>query len=987
MRTEQDTLTTTPNRLHPKQGEVIDRSATIRFTFDGVEYTAYPGDTVASALTAAGVKVLSRSFKYHRPRGVLCCSGHCPNCLVQIGDEPNVRACTRPVEAGMNVHAQNVWPSLNRDLLSLTQLGSRFMPVGFYYKTFIRPQKLWPLYEHTLRHIAGLGEVNLDTPPGEFDKQYLHTDVVVAGGGPAGISAALSAAEAGSQVLLFDENPDLGGHLRFTVPLESPSTTSRSEDPDESGHASKELPELLEAIDQQPNITVFADTSVLGWYQDNWLCAVKGARLFKIRTKSMVVATGAYETPLIFDNNDLPGVMLGSAVQRLVHLFGVLPGRQVVIVTANEDGWDVAADLQSLGVNVAAIVDEREPNACSSPYQDGLVNAGVPVFYRHTILEALGSNAVSGAKIARLDERGEISPLTAQSLQCDLIVTSIGWTPATELAYMTGGKSEYNEDRAEILPVSTPPGVYVAGRAAGTHAVDSQIAEAQQAGSNAAAFVGFGEFDEQTAQSSGVLEPRRTSDRVCVPGKKKRFVCYCEDVTDEDVETAIAEGYDSIELLKRYSTISMGPCQGAMCSMNTIHLCARANGWTVQETGTTTARPPTTPVTLGALAGQNMEPVQTTPIHQWHLDQGADMMVAGLWLRPNHYGDPAAETLGVRNRVGLIDVSPLGKLQLTGPGVPELLERIYINQWDNLRVGRVRYGVMCNDEGVVLNDGVCAHLRDDTWYMTTTSTGATTIFEWLQWWLQSGWGEGVHLTDLTDTYSAFNLAGPQSRAVLEKLTERNLANKAFPYMRIRSAKIAEVPCRLLRIGFTGELSYEIHCPSGYALHVWEALMDAGREFGIAPFGVEAQRILRLEKAHLIVGQDTDAMSDPLSANMAWAVKLDKPDFLGKPSLMRISAEGPKQLLVGFKMVEPDVVPDEGLQIVQPEADGSLKIIGWVTSSRFSPTLEEAIGLCWLPADLASQNGAPFTIRMDGHLAEARVHHGAFYDPDGERLRT
>ena len=972
MRTKQDILTTAPNRLPPKQGEVIDRSSTIRFTFDGVECTAHPGDTVASALAAAGVKILSRSFKYHRPRGLLCCSGHCPNCLVQIGDEPNVRACTRPVEAGMDVRAQNVWPSLNRDLFSLTQLGSRFMPVGFYYKTFIRPQRLWPLYEHTLRHAAGLGEVNLDTPSGEFDKQYLHTDVVVVGGGPAGVSAALSAAEAGAQVLLFDENTALGGRLRFTVPLELSSATN--------------LPEQLAAVNREPNITVFTDTSVLGWYQDNWLCAVKGTRLFKIRTKSVVVATGAYETPLIFDNNDLPGVMLGSAVQRLLHLFGVLLGRQVVIVTANEDGWDVAADLQSSEVNVAAIVDEREPNACSSPYREGLTNAGIPVFYRHTILEALGSKTVRGAKIARLNERGEIIPATAQSLRCDLIVTSMGWTPATELAYMAGGKSEYNEEQAEVLPVSAPPGIYVVGRAAGIHAVDSQIDAAQRAGSNAAGFAGFGELDESAAPSSGISEPRRTSDRVCVPGKKKRFVCYCEDVTDEDVETAIAEGYDSIELLKRYSTISMGPCQGAMCSMNTIHLCARANGWSVQETGTTTARPPTTPVTLGALAGQNMEPVQTTPIHQWHLDHGADMLVAGLWLRPNHYGDPAAEAICVREQVGLIDVSPLGKLQLTGPGVPKLLERIYTNQWDNLRVGRVRYGVMCNDEGVVLNDGVCAHLQDETWYMTTTSTGATTVFEWLQWWLQSGWGEGIHLTDLTDTYSAFNLAGPQSRVVLEKLTERNLSNKAFPYMRIRSATVADVPCRLLRLGFTGELSYEVHCPSGYALHVWEALMAAGREFGIAPFGVEAQRILRLEKGHIIVGQDTDAMSDPLSANIAWAVKLDKPDFLGKPSLMRISTEGPKQLLVGFKMAEPDVVPDEGLQIVETEADGRLKIVGWVTSSRFSPTLEEAIGLCWLPPGIASQDGASFTIRMDGHLAEARVHHGAFYNPDGERLR-
>ncbi len=976
MQTEQDTLKTTPNRLHPKQGEVIDRSTTIRFTFDGVKYIAHPGDTVASALTAAGVKVLSRSFKYHRPRGLLCCAGHCPNCLVQIGDEPNVRACMRSVEAGMDVRAQNVWPSLNRDLLSLTQLGSRLMPVGFYYKTFIRPKKLWPLYEHTLRHAAGLGEVDIDTPSGKFDKQYLHTDVVVVGSGPAGISAALGAAEGGAQVLLFDENSALGGHLRFTVPLHS-SLPSQ---------VSKDLPELLEALSQQPNVTAFTDTSVLGWYQDNWLCAAKGARLFKIRTKSVVVATGAYETPLIFDNNDLPGVMLGSAAQRLLHLFGVLPGRQVVIVTANEDGWDVAADLQALGVNVAAIVDEREHNACSSPYRDGLANIGVPVFYRHTIREAIGSSAVSGAKIVRLDGRGEIAPATTQVLQCDLIVTSMGWTPATELLYMAGGKSEYSADRAETVPVSTPPGIYVAGRAAGIHAVDSQITEAWQAGSNAATFAGFGEFDELAAQASDISEPRRTSERVCVPGKKKRFVCYCEDVTDEDVETAIAEGYDSIELLKRYSTISMGPCQGAMCSMNTIHLCARANGRTVQETGTTTARPPIAPVTLGALAGQNVEPVQTTPIHQWHLDHGANMMVAGLWLRPNHYGDPAAEAVCVRKQGGLIDVSPLGKLQLTGPGVPKLLERIYTNQWHNLRVGRVRYGVMCNDEGVVLNDGVCAHLKDETWYMTTTSTGATAVFEWLQWWLQSGWGEGVHLTDLTDTYAAFNLAGPQSRTVLEKLTARNLANKAFPYMRIRSAKIADVPCQLLRIGFTGELAYEVHCPSGYALHVWEALMDVGRELGIAPFGLEAQRILRLEKGHIIVGQDTDAMSDPLSANMAWAVKLNKPDFLGKPSLMRISAEGPKQLLVGFKMVDPDVVPAEGLQVVAPEVDGRLKIIGWVTSSRFSPTLEEAIGLCWLPADLASQNGASFTIRMGGDLKAAHVHHGAFYDPSGERLR-
>jgi len=361
-------------------------------------------------------------------------------------------------------------------------------------------------------------------------------------------------------------------------------------------------------------------------------------------------------------------------------------------------------------------------------------------------------------------------------------------------------------------------------------------------------------------------------------------------------------------------------------------------------------------------------------------------MVAGLWLRPQQYEDPSTEVTAVRERVGIIDVSPLGKLKLTGPGVTRLLERIYVNRWNKLARGRVRYGLMCNDEGVVLDDGVCAHVREGEWYMSTTSTGSAGIFEWIQWWVQSGWGEGVHVTDLTEAYSAFNLAGPRSRAVLRKLTDRDLGNKRFPYMRTRSANVAGVPCRLLRIGFTGELSYEIHCPSGYALSVWEALMEAGEEFGIAPFGVEAQRVLRLEKAHIIVGQDTDATSDVISANMAWAVKLDKHDFLGKRTLVRVSEEGPKQLLVGFKMVHPGVVPEEGMQVVAGKLEGEWNAIGWVSSSRFSPTLGEAIGLCWLPPDLAGQNGVSFTIFINGALEKARVHHGAFYDPEGKRLR-
>jgi sarcosine oxidase subunit alpha len=871
----------------------------------------------------------------------------------------------------MKVSAQNVWPALDKDVMSLTGLADRFMPVGFYYKTFMRPRQLWPFYERTLRKAAGLGVVDQDTPWGTFDKQYLHGEVAVVGGGPSGMRAALSAARAGARVLLFDTDPRLGGHLQWRP--ESDSV----------------LAELPQEVESNSHIEIFTNTTILGWYQDNWLAAVRGNRLFKIRAGAIVVATGTIEVPPLFDNNDLPGVMLGSAVQRLLNLYGVSPGKRVVVVTANHDGWNLAADLHAYGIELAGVVDERATSNHAAA--SDLAVAGVPIFNQSVIRSARGKSAVSAAVISGIDDRGDVVSGSDHVLACDVIAVSTGWSPALDLLYTAGGKSVYNDARAEMSADPIPPGLFLTGSANGADALDVRMDDGQLAGQRAAAFLELtdppSDADVSDLERRKSVADRRTSDRISAQSGKKRFVCFCEDVTDVDVSTAIAEGYDSVELLKRYSTISMGPCQGKMCSLNALRLCSLIKDQTIQETGRTTSRPPTTPVSFGALAGQNMEPVQVSSVHDWHLEHGARMMVAGPWLRPEHYGNATSEVEGVRNRVGLIDVSPLGKFQLTGTGVPYLLERLYINQWRELRKGRVRYGVMCNDEAVVIDDGVCAHLDENTWYLSTTSTGAGSAFQWIQWWLQSGWGDGIHLTDMTETYSAFNLAGPRSRDVLQKLTERDVSNKAIPYMRIRRARVADVPCRLLRIGFTGELSYEIHCPSASGLHVWDSLMEAGEEFGIAPFGVEAQRILRLEKGHLIVGQDTDAMSDPLSADLAWAVKLDKPDFLGKRSLERISAQGPKQRLVGFEMVAKDVVPEEGLQIVRPGEGGSLDIIGWVSSSRFSPTLQKPIGLCWLPSEIGAGNGAPFTIHRDGRLEEALVHHGPFFDPEGERLKS
>lgn len=956
-----------PTRLPAQPGELIDRGEMFPFSFDGKQYFAYPGDTIASALAAGGVTIFSRSFKYHRPRGLLCAAGHCANCLVQVEEEPNVRACTRAVQPGMRVTHQNAWPTLQHDIMSLTQLAAPLLPVGFYYKTFIHPRFLWPAYESVLRHAAGLGKLDLAASAGPpHFKHYLHADVAVVGGGRSGVLAATAAASLGARVLLFDDQPTLGGRLRYQA----------ARQPQARG-------DLLAQMARFPEISVYLDAAVIGWWEDNWLAAVQGDDLYKIRARAVVIATGAYEQPLPFAHNDLPGVMLGSAAQRLIHLYGVRPGSQALIVTSTDEGWAVAADLLAAGVTVAAVADSRAGS--NSPLVDTIAAASAQRLWSHTIVRAEGDKRVRRGHLAPLTAAGQIDESATKQIDCDLILICGRWAPANGLLYQAGAGIAYDPSLDQYRVHTLPDGLFAAGRVTGGNSASA----GHLAGLQAAAFAGFAAQAQIAAAQAEAApsQPLPGLSAPAAPDPKQQILCFCEDVSTKDLQTAVAEGYDSIELLKRYTTLSMGPCQGKMCSANALHLCAQATGRSVAATGTTTARAPIPPTSLAALAGQPMEPAQRSPIDAWHRAHGARMMNAGLWLRPEHYGDPTAEALAVRQSVGLIDVSTLGKLQLSGPGVPALLDRLYVNSLPALAVGRGRYGLMCNDEGVILDDGVTARLDEQLWYTTTTSSGAGAIFEWMQWWAQSGWGQGVHIADVTESFAAFNLAGPQARAVLAKLTAADISNAAFPYMHVREIEIAQVACRVLRIGFTGELSYEIHCPAGWGLHVWAALLEAGSAFGIRPFGVEAQRVLRLEKGHIIIGQDTDALSDPMAAGMGWAVKLDKPDFLGKRSLARVAADGPKQRLVGFTLAEPGAPPEEGLQIVQINGSDRPQIIGWITSSRFSPTLNQAIGLCWLPAELAAQPGAAFTIWREGRPLSARVHHGPFYDPAGARLRA
>ena len=933
-----------PRRLPPQPGEVIDRSRTLRFSWNGTRHEGFEGDTIASALAAAGERVFSRSFKYHRPRGILSASLHDPNLLVQVGDEPNVRAGYQRLENGMQVSAQNAWPSLRRDVGTLNQVVGRFIGAGFYYKTFMKPQRLWPAYEHVLQRFVAGGKVSQETPRADYDKRYAHPDVLVAGGGPAGMAAAIAAADEGARVMLVEEEHELGGHLRWGAP------------PDLA-----RLTELRSEVLSRPSIEVLTYSLVAGRYDDNWISVLQRGlphvreRLVKARAKVLVVAVGLIERPYVFEGNDRPGVMLSTAARRLVNLYAVKPGERAVVFLANEEGEAAAEDLRRVGVEVVRVVDARRGG--------GLVRAR-------------GRRGLESVELSN-----------GVTLSCDLLVTAVGWTAPTMLLNAAGDRPVYNEQAARFVPgQGLPRNVLATGGIVGDGTLDLLIEHGRATGDLAARRALSREgLKGAAAGVSPVLSP--TAHPALFRSATHGFVDFSEDVSSKDLITAAREGYDSVELLKRYTTATMGPAQGKLETINTVAVLAEATGRSMGETGTTVWRPPHSPVSLGALAGRIYEPVRYSPLQAWHEARGAVPIVAGQWIRPEHYGDPAAEVLNVRTNVGVIDVTPLGKIDLRGPDVPVLLNFLYVNKWSKLPVGAVRYGVMCGEDGVVADDGVTGRLGPDHYFMSTTSSGAAAIFQWIERWLQTAFRDlRVHATSMTSAFASINVAGPRSRELLSRLVDDvDLATEAFPYMNVRRGSIAGVPnCLMWRIGFTGELSYELHVPSGHGLHVWEALLENGRDLGVAPFGLEAQRIMRLEKGHFIVGQDTDGLTQAFTAGLDWLVKLDKEDFAGRAELAFESQRPGELRLVALQPVDPSVVPPEASQIVS----GQSSIEGRITSSRFSPTLNRSICLAMLSVRHLEPGTIVTVLHPDGTRSPARVmEHHAHFDPEGTRLRA
>ncbi|MFM9963487.1 MAG: FAD-dependent oxidoreductase [Planctomycetaceae bacterium] len=952
----------------------------IEFEFDGHRVRAESGQSVAGALHAAGEHIVSRSFKYHRPRGLLCMSGRCPNCICTVDGTPNVRICTQAAKPGMVVRSQNAWPSVKFDLLRIFDKLHRFMPVGFYYKSMYKPRWMWPVWEKFIRRIAGLGTINREHgAEGVYDKQNLFTDVAVIGGGLAGLNAALAAAEAGVTVTLIDEQPELGGHLRHDPDLAEQyrDRQGAARMDDETGR-SLTVAVLLQKVTEHPAITVISSAGVFGCYEGNYLGIQQGQRMIRLRAAQVIVATGCWERPLVFENNDLPGVMLASGVQRLLHLDHCQFPGEAVVVTDNAQGYRVAKQLKAAGTRITAIVDVRD-----NPPETA---DGIRTFRGHTIISANGSRHVSGAVIAPLAGHPR------QTLSCRWIVQAVGFTPANSLLYQNGCKLRYDESVDQAVVIQHALAMYSAGAVNALHDIRDAALDGQRAGKSAAESLCSPCLRVSNPPEENGLETQRHGGHrdepvpschyVSPSGAKKKFVCLCEDVTEKDICDAIDEGYSNIETLKRYSTVSMGPCQGKMCQSASIAICARHNGQSIAETGVTTARPPEQPLPLGVLAGRTLHfsLVRRTPMHAWHEKAGARMGDAGNWKRPQVYSSVAQEYEAVRQRAGVIDVSTLGKIELRGADVVKFLEFIYPNRFANLKVGRVRYGVICDDAGILLDDGTIARLGDDRFFLTTTTGNADAIDSWFRWWLAGRPNWDVRMTNVSGSYAAMNLAGPRSREVLKKLTEADLSSDAMPYLAASECVIAGVSAIVLRIGFVGELGYEIHVPSQFGLHVWEAIMEAGREFSIAPFGLEAQRVLRLEKKHLLPGIDTDALSNPLEADMPWIVKLDKEDFIGKESLARAQQRGDRNKLIGFRLSE-SVVPDLASLVL---CDG--KLGGRITSCGYSPAVGGTIGLAWVPADLAG-NGQTIQIQVNGRMIPAVVQDEPFYDPAGEKLRS
>ena len=987
-----------PNRL--PDGGRIDRSKPLKFRFNGRPFEGYEGDTLASALLANDVTLVNRSFKLHRPRGIVGSGAEEPNAILQIdrgaATVPNLRATQVQLRKGLKARSTKGWPGILFDIGAINDRFSRMFGAGFYYKTFMRPARFWHTYENFIRRSAGFGSAPTKHDPDSYEHTNAHCDVLVAGGGPSGLMAALVAARTGARVFIADEQHEFGGSLLAC----RESIGGRP--------AARWLDEVLEELAGFEDVTMLRNSTVFGYHDHNFLTIAQQSndhvrqRLWRVRARQVILAQGAFERPLAFCNNDRPGIMLASAVSTYINRYAVLPGTQAIVFTNNDSAYRTAIELHRNGAEVSAVVDSRQQGA--GAIADVVDKAGIPILTGHVVMDVYGRRRVDGAGLARWTGDSRETVTNTIDMACNLLAVSGGWSPAVHLHSQSGGRNVWDASSHCFVPGEPAQASITAGAGNGKWSLADCLRDGVDAGIAAATRCGFTPTELKVPDVEE-LPVRSLEPLWRVPAEKdadrcpKQFVDFQNDTSVADIRQAVLEGYRNVEHVKRYTALGFGTDQGKLGNINGMAVLAETLGKEIPEVGTTTFRPPYTPVTFGTCAGENVgnlyDPVRKTAIHEWHEAAGAEFENVGQWHRPWYFpkkGEDldeavARECIATRKSLGILDASTLGKIDVRGPDAVEFLERIYTHDVGKMHPGRCAYGIMLKEDGMVMDDGVMARIAEDRFYLTTTTGGAAAVLGWLESWLQTEWSElDVYLTSLTDQYSTIAVGGPNSRRLLEKVgCDIDLGNEAFPFMSMKNAALGGLPVQLFRVSFSGELAFEVNLDSNYALHMWQMLMEAGREWDITPYGTETMHILRAEKGFVIVGQDTDGSVTPLDLCMNWMLSNNK-DYLGRRSLARPDClRQDRKQFVGLLAEDGTTVLPEGAQLVEDPAEPvPVPMCGHVSSSYMSAFLGYPIAL-GLVAGGHDRNGEIVHASLsDGSFVPVKITSPVFYDAKAER---
>ena len=1000
-----------PKNLRVKASNFIDETIRISFKFNGKKYYGFKGDTLASALISNNIHLVARSFKYHRPRGIMTAGSEEPNAIVQLGSdkaltEPNVRATEIEIYEGLEATSQNCWPNVNFDIGGINNLLSPFLPAGFYYKTFMWPASFWEKYEYFIRKSAGLGRSPTEPDPDIYDHKYIHCDLLVIGAGISGIIAAKIAAKNNLKTLLLEEKNEIGGSTIY-----QDSDFFKVENKKSSEWVKNEIIELKKLN----NLEIKTKTSVAAFHSCNYLLARENLtdhinkeekknkirqRLLKIRAKKVIIATGSIERPLIFNNNDRPGIMLSSAVKKYADYYGVVCGKKNVFFTNNDSAYESAISLNKKGLNVAAIIDIREKS--DSELVKEVKKVGIKIYWSHTVVDTNGYKRLKEIVIMPLSKDGGSVIEKKINIECDCLAVAGGWTPAVHLFTQSGGKLKFREEDQVFIPDISQSKQISIGSSNGDFNLNVIIKNLL---TNVKKFLEI-ESTEYDKLNIECLTENIKKNIWLLPsnkviGKTKPFVDFQNDATAKDIKLALREGFRSIEHVKRYTTTGMGTDQGKLGNMHALGIIADTAGVKMGELGTTTFRPPYTPLTFGTIVGRNVgeffDIFRKTPMHEWHKKNNAKFENVGQWKRAWYYPinnesmhvAVQRESKAARESAGILDASTLGKIDIQGTDASEFLNRVYTNAWSKLPIGKCRYGLMLNEDGMVYDDGVTTRLDENHYVMTTTTGGAANVMGKLEDFLQTEWPElDVFLTSITDHFATVSICGPNSKKILNKIMPNlNLSDENFPHMSFKDTHIGNIKCRVMRISFTGEHSYEINIQANYGKSVWEKCMEAGKEFNITPYGTEAMHLLRAEKGFIITGQDTDGTMTPIDLQMDWIVSKKKYDFIGKRSLYRSDTirEDRKQL-VGLITEDPKEVLEEGAQIVSEINKKPIEMLGHVTSSYYSPNLNKSIALAVVRSG-KQMVGQKLFVPMKNKTINVTVTDTVFFDKENKRLNA